>query len=86
MVNKLRMPRWNDVLLAIYKSQDSGRYCQRLNRRVKGSLTHLRDIVQALARQKLIEVYNQKKIKRIRLTEKGQRVAVHILKIKCVLS
>lgn len=82
MPEHLRLPRWNDVLIAIYKAQQRKPYCQRLNREIHGSLTHLREIVKTLAEQQLIEVYNGKKTKHIMLTEKGRQVTESLLNIK----
>lgn len=82
MPEDLRLPRWNDVLIAIYKAQQRKPYCQRLNREIRGSLTHLREIVKALADFQLIEVYQGKKTKHIMLTEKGRQVAENLLQIK----
>jgi len=39
------MPRWNDVLVEIYNAMEQYRYCQKLTREVKGSLTYLREII-----------------------------------------
>lgn len=86
MKEKLRLPQWNAVLLAIYRSQEDHRYCQRLNRKVRGSLTHLRNIVNRLARHKLIRVIPGSKINQINLTKKGEQVATSIIRIRSVLA
>ena len=86
MKDKLRLPQWNAVLLAIYRSQESQRYCQRLSRKVRGSLTHLRNIVKRLASHDLVRIVPQQKIKFINLTRKGEQVASSIMRIKSVLS
>jgi predicted transcriptional regulator len=85
MKNHLRLPRWNDILLEIYKNQDRNNYCQRLNRNIRGSISHLREVVRLLAKSELINIERQKKIKRLILTEKGQKVTLAIMTIKSAL-
>ena len=80
--NSLTFPRWNEVLVAIYNNNGKTSYCQRINRRVKGSLTHLRNIVKLLEKKSLIEIQSMKKIKRLVLTEKGKRVTVALQQVK----
>lgn len=86
MKERLRFPQWHTVLLAIYRSQESHRYCQRLNRKVRGSLTHLRIIVSRLARHKLVKVVPRRKINLINLTKKGEQVASSIMRLRSVLA
>ena len=78
-------PRWNEVLLQIYKSRDASRYGERLNRLVRGSRTHLRKVISMLERHQLIEIIPSKKIKRILLTDKGNRVAALLLELRLAL-
>ena len=52
---------------------------------MKGSLTHLREIVRLLEKYELIEIVPTKKIKQINLTEKGRRASIHIMKLKSEL-
>lgn len=82
----LRLPKWNDVLLEIYRSPEKYRYCEKLNRSVKASLTHLREILHLLAVNNLIEILPSPKIKRIVLTEKGRRVALSVMEVRNALS
>jgi len=85
MTCSLYLPRWNDVLVEIYSSANGNRYCQKLNRGVKGSLTHLREVVRLLEKYELIEIVPTKKIKQINLTEKGKRVCINIMNLKSEL-
>ena len=80
-----KLPRWNEVLLQIYKSRDSERYGERLNRLVRGSRTYLRRIIRMLEQYHLIEIIPTKKIKRLFLTDKGRKVAEHVQQIKLAL-
>jgi len=82
----LRLPRWNHVLLEIYKCQDKPSYSQRLNRRLKASLTHIREIVKQLEACNLIEVQPKQKIKHLVLTDKGRRIAASLQEVKFELN
>ena len=86
MICFLTMPRWHDVLLEIYKSREQDRYCEKLNRAVKASRTHIREIVKLLAHHNLIKIEPTVKTKRLCLTEKGKRVAGSIIEIKAELN
>ena len=78
----LKQPRWHDVLLAIYRQKEDHRYSTRLNRYLKGSLTHLRIIVKRLERNGLIRILPQKNKKNIILTDKGERIAQAVMHIR----
>ena len=82
MAEDLRLPRWNDILIAIYKGQQRKPYAQKLNREIRGSLTYLREVVKALNEAQLIEIYHGKKTKHIVLTEKGRQVAEKLLAVR----
>jgi predicted transcriptional regulator len=81
----IRLPRWSDILIEIYKSQETNRYCEKLNRRVRCSLTHLREVVRWLAENELITITPTSKVKQLELTDKGGRVAQYIIRMKLEL-
>jgi len=85
MSSSLYLPVWIDVLVQLYKAPDYKRYCQRMNRDVKTSMTHLRAVVRRLAEKNLVEIVPTKKIKRIIMTDKGKRIAVAVQNIKSEL-
>ena len=85
MTCSLYLPRWNDVLVEIFNEVNGNRYCQKLNRRVKGSLTHLRGVVRLLEKFGLVKIVPTKKIKQIILTEKGRRACINIMNLKSEL-
>lgn len=82
MSNLLTLPRWNDVLIAIHNNNVKTSYSERIVRKVKGSLTHLRNVVKVLEQRSLIEIQPIKNFKRLVLTEKGKRVTVALQQIK----
>ena len=75
------MPRWFAVLIEIYRAPDYRRYCERLNKDVKASMNYLRAIVKLLQAKKLVRIVPCKNIHRIDITEKGKRIAMHIIGI-----
>ena len=85
MARSPKLPRWNDILLEIYKSREGARYGEKLNRGVKGSRTHLREIIHMIEQSGLIEVIPGKKIKRLLLTDRGQKIAELLLQLKLAL-
>lgn len=85
MIASLYLPRWNDVLVEISRTPNQYRYCQKLNRGIKASSNHIRAIVKLLEQNRLVEIIPSPKIKRIRLTEKGDRVTLYFLKIRTEL-
>jgi predicted transcriptional regulator len=85
MHQTIRLPRWSDILIEIYKSQENRRYCEKLNRRIRGSMTHLREVVRWLAQNGLVTITPTTKVKRLSLTEKGVKVAEYIISMKLEL-
>ena len=86
MTKLLSLPKWSDVLLGIYKSPESKRYCQKITPNVKSTINHIRKVVKVLAKAELIQIKPTKKIKRIYLTKKGEEVAIALLNIKSAIN
>jgi predicted transcriptional regulator len=82
MPHTIRLPKWSDILIEIYRSQENRRYCEKLNRRIRGSMTHLREVVKWLAQNQLITITPTTKVKQLALTEKGVKVAEYIINMK----
>ena len=80
------VPRWQQVLLAIYKSSEEHRYCERLNRIIRGSRSYLGRTVKRLAEQGLITIHPMSKIKWLSLTDKGKRVLHSIIEMRTHLN
>ena len=70
------------MLVELHKAPDYKRYCQKMGREINTSINHIRAVVRRLAEKDLVEIISTKKIKRITVTEKGERVAVLIMKIQ----
>ncbi len=82
MTYKLGLLRWHEALLAINKSKTRYCYCERLYKMLNCSKTYIRVLVKSLAKNKLIKISPEKKINRIIVTEKGQRVINALSEIK----
>ncbi len=74
MISGLTLPRWIHVLLSIYQVRDEHRYAEKLIRKVKGSRSHLREIISLLEEHKIITIGSNSKIKNITLTDKGLKI------------
>ncbi len=85
MIQRLKLPRWNEILIEIYKNSSSNKYSQKLNRKIKGSLSHLRAIMKKLEKKNIIIRTPHKNQKNIELTEKGEKIAIAVLTIKTAL-
>ena len=85
MITSLNHPVWHDVIVRIRKLPEERRYCQKVLRGLNGSAHHIREIVRLLAQYKLVEVVPSTKIKKIRITESGKRIADLILEMRTVL-
>ncbi len=85
MIQRLKLPRWNEILIEIYKNKNNNKYSQKLNRNIKGSLSHLRAIVKKLEKRNIIKVTPNKNQKDLELTEKGEKIAIAVLTIKTAL-
>ena len=72
--------------MAIYRSHERSRYCEKLYHAVASSKSHIREIVRRLALDGLIVILPEKKVKRLVLTKKGRRIAEFLFEIKAELS
>lgn len=86
MIQFIRLPRWQAVLIAIYGSRERDRYAERLYRRLNTSRSHVREIVKKLAIQSLIEISSARKTKLLTLTKKGERMAVSLMNLNAELN
>lgn len=78
----IRSMRWHDVIIGIYKSNENKLYCQKLNRKLKLTLTYVHDIVKQLEQKKFIKIKPKSKTKYISLTKTGKKVACLLLSIR----
>lgn len=86
MTSSPTMPRWQEVLLGIYRSRKRHRYAERLHRLIKGSRTYIREVVRRLAAYDLIQIVPTKKIKKLKLTERGRKVIHSILEMQSLMA
>lgn len=86
MIRFIRLPRWQAVIIAIFRSRERDRYAERLYRQINTSRSHVREIVKKLANECLIEISSARKMKLLTLTKKGERIAVSLLDLKAELN
>ena len=75
------LPKWTELLVTLYNTPSEQRYCEKLHRRTGMTLRHLRNLIADLEDMKIIERHCRKKIKYIRLTQSGERLAELFLQI-----
>jgi len=73
------------VLVEIHKNKENNRYCEKLNRRIRGSRSYIRETVKLLAKNSLIDIKPLKKIKLLKLTDKGKKITDSIIQIRTEL-
>ena len=78
----LKDPLWQQLIIQIYKRRPKQRYLSRIHRNLKGSLTHLRVILQRLQERGLILINRKQNRKMLELTQKGEKVAIALLTLK----
>ena len=82
MTCSLKLKRWTDVLLAIRNTNEKQCYCERLYRILHCSRTHIRVIANMLMNNSLVKAIPYKNVKRLKLTNRGQRVTSSLAEIK----
>ena len=85
MISSLNHPVWHDVIVEIRRLPEQQRYCQKVLRGLSGSAHHVREIVKLLAHSNLVEIIPKTKIKKIRITESGKRIADLIIQLRSEL-
>jgi len=78
MTTSCTLPLWAHVLVAIHNSPEKVRYCEKLNRKVQASRSHIRTIVGLLKERGMITIANAGKTRRISLTESGTKLALSL--------
>jgi len=81
MTKMLQLSKWSEILIEISKLSDRVVYCELLRKRIKGSLSHIRAVVKNLEKHRLIEIRPGKKIKYLKITDKGRQVVNNLISI-----
>lgn len=80
-MKRLDLHKWTQVLVVLYNVPDKDRYCERLIREVHVSMSHLRQIIKHLEKEKLIFRKDGNRTKYIELTREGESLAHKFLDI-----
>ena len=81
MPKEIFLPKWTELLVAIYNSPEDQRYCGKLHRRTGITMRHIRSLVDSLERMGIIVKEGKDKIKYIRLTDSGISLAEALMEI-----
>jgi len=81
MPKEIYLPKWTELLVALYNTPEDQRYCGRLHRRTGITIRHIRDLVNSLEGMGIVAKEGQGKIKYIRLTDAGTNLAEALLEI-----
>ena len=81
MADQVFLPKWIDLVVALYVTPEEHRYCGRLHRKTNMTTRHLRDLIAQLEEKNIVERNESSKIKYLRLTAKGEQLARSFLEI-----
>lgn len=81
MTREIFLPKWTEILVAIYNSPEDQRYCGKLHRRTGMTIRHLRSLVRSLEGMGIVTKEGKGKIKYIQLTDSGINLAEALLEI-----
>lgn len=81
MAEQIFLPKWTDVVVALYVTPKEHCYCGRLHRKTRMTTRHMRDLVAQLEEKNIIERHTGSKIKYIKLTDTGVKLAKMFLEI-----
>lgn len=81
MSSAISLPKWTEVLVAIYNTPEPHRYCGRLYRKTGVTARHLRSLIAHMEDMEFVRRQDGTKIRYIALTETGERLAQLFLEI-----
>jgi Mn-dependent DtxR family transcriptional regulator len=82
MSKTLRIPRWQRMLIEIFKASTHNRYGSYLIRVLGGSRTHIRYLLSKLERQGLVLLMRLQNRKTISLTDRGEKIAKAVMELQ----
>ena len=80
-MSKVFLPKWTEVLIALYNTPPEQRYCGKLHRKTGMTVRHLRSLIADLEDMKILYREYRRKIKYITLTDTGEHLAELLLQI-----
>ena len=81
MSKKIYLPKWTELLVALYNTPEEQRYCEKLHRKIGITIRHLRSLIADLEQMNILTRQGNNKIKYIQLTETGAQLAESFLEI-----
>ena len=81
MAKAIFLPKWTELLVAVYNSPPEQCYCGRLNKATGMTIRHIRNLIADLEEMGMVTKCGDGKIRYIELTETGRQLAEEFLKI-----
>jgi len=81
-MSRLVVPKWVELVIAVYNAPERGTYYQKLTQRADITSSYIRTLLLALEASGLIRRRPRKNIQYIELTEKGKEIAEMLMRIK----
>lgn len=75
MAQTIYLPKWTELVIALYNTKPKHRYCERLYRKTGMTTRHLRNLVTDLEEMDIVRREQGRKIKYISLTDTGEQLA-----------
>ena len=82
----LYLPRWQEVLIAIFKLSETQRYPQKLYRVCPTSSSHAKTIIKTLHYYNLIHINKKGSRRFLKLTSQGETLSQHLIQVRWILS
>jgi predicted transcriptional regulator len=75
------LPKWTEVVVALYNTPAEQRYCGKLFRKTGMTMRHLRNLIAQLEKMNIVKRHHGSKVKYIQLTKRGEELAELFIEI-----
>lgn len=79
MPKTIFLPKWTELLIALYNSPPEQCYCGRLHKATGTTIRHIRNLIADLENMGIVRKVGNGKIRYIELTETGKQLAEQFL-------
>jgi len=87
MSKTIFLPKWTELLVTLYDTPAEHRYCGKLHRKTGMTARHLRSLITDLEKMNIVNrIESKSKIKPVRLTETGAKLAQLFLEVHHALN
>jgi DNA-binding MarR family transcriptional regulator len=81
MQKTIYLPKWTELVVALYNAPAEHRYCGKLYRKTGMTTRHVRNLISQLERMHIVKRQHGRKVKYIHLTTTGERLAELLIEI-----